>query len=95
MEFLSVLASPYTSQTVPIHRIQRFSPGSQNAATVAGTGAPGTVTLYYPRGVVLDGDGYLFIVDSNNNRIIGSGPDGFRCVAGCVNGSGSGSNQLL
>ena len=77
------------------HRIQRFSQGSRNATTVAGTGAPGTITLLYPRSVVLDGDGYLFIVDSNNNRIIGSGPDGVRCVAGCVNGSGSGSNQLL
>jgi hypothetical protein len=42
---------------------------------------------------VLDADKYLFIVDSGNHRIIGSGPAGFRCVAGCF-GPGSAPNQL-
>ena len=76
------------------NRIQHFTPGQMSANTVAGSGAPGTITLLYPRSVTLDGSGYLFIVDTNNHRIIGSGPDGFRCVAGCTNASGSASNQL-
>ena len=36
-----------------------------------------------PTGVFVDGDGYLFIVDTSNNRIIGSGLYGFRCIVGC------------
>jgi DNA-binding beta-propeller fold protein YncE len=75
-------------------RIQRFQSGQLNAITVAGTGASGTITLFLPTSVVLDADGYLFIVDSYNFRIIGSGPAGFRCVAGCSGASGSASNQL-
>ena len=31
---------------------------------------------------------YLFIVDSNNNRIVGQGPHGFRCLIGCDGSSG-------
>jgi hypothetical protein len=75
-------------------RIQRFQSGQLNAITVAGAGAPGTITLACPTSVVLDADGYLFIVDHGNSRIIGSGPAGFRCVAGCSGASGSASNQL-
>ena len=59
------------------NRIQRFYYGQRNASTVAGNGASGTITLLYPTDIVLNGDGYLFIVDSGNHRIIGSGPDGF------------------
>ena len=77
------------------HRIQRFSAGQSQGTTVAGNGVSGTITLLYPKDVVLDGNGYVFIVDTDHHRIIGSGADGFRCVAGCINGSGSGSNQLM
>ena len=76
------------------HRIQRFSAGQSQGITVAGSGVSGTINLLTPRDVVLDGNGYLFIVDTGQHRIIGSGPDGFRCVAGCMNGNGSSSNQL-
>ena len=76
------------------HRIQRFTAGQINAITVAGNGTSGTITLRSPRDVTLDGAGYLFIVDTDNHRIIASGPDGFRCVAGCMNSSGAASNQL-
>ena len=76
------------------HRVQRFSYGRTNGTTVAGNGTSGTITLNSPRDVALDGDGYLFIVDTDNHRIVGSGPDGFRCVAGCSNTTGSASNQL-
>ena len=76
-------------------RIQRFSSGQADATTIAGDGAPSTIILSSPMDVTLDGDGYLFIADTNNHRIIGSGPYGFRCVAGCTNSSGSDSNQLM
>jgi DNA-binding beta-propeller fold protein YncE len=74
------------------HRIQLFQSGQPNGTTVAGT--LGTIMLYYPTSVVLDADGYLFIVDNDNFRIIGSGPAGFRCVAGCSGTRGSASYQL-
>jgi sugar lactone lactonase YvrE len=91
--FVHVNFSLYVADTNH-HRIQRFDPGRTNATTVAGTGATGTVILLYPNGVVLDGDGYLFIVDTGHNCIIGSGPAGFRCLAGCSNGPGFAPNQL-
>ena len=76
------------------NRIQRFSSGQMNATTIAGFGAPSTISLSCPIHVILDGDGYAFIIDSSNNGIIGSGPDGFRCVVGCTGVSGSAFNQL-
>jgi DNA-binding beta-propeller fold protein YncE len=75
------------------HRIQMFSPERALGTTVAGTGAPGTISLNQPSDVKLDADGYLFIVDSENHRIVGSGPGGFRCIVGCGSG-GSGIEQL-
>ena len=74
-------------------RVQLFRSGEMNGTTVAGSAASGTITLSCPTGVVLDGDGYLFIVEHNNHRIVGSGPGGFRVVAG-GNGYGGASNQL-
>jgi hypothetical protein len=76
-------------------RIQLFQSGQLNATTKAGNGATGTITLNCPTGIVLDADNYLFIVDSNNHRIIGSGPNGFRCIVGCSNSNGSSSTQLF
>ncbi|CAF4342654.1 unnamed protein product, partial [Adineta steineri] len=35
-----------------------------------------------------------FIADYFNNRIVGSGPNGFRCLVGCSTVAGSASNQL-
>jgi len=75
-------------------RIQMFPLGESNAITLVGNGAPGTITLYCPNGVILDANGYLFIADTFNNRIIGSGPYGFRCLFGCTTTAGSASNQL-
>jgi len=69
-------------------RIQLFNFGITTGITVAGDAAIGTISLDCPIGVMLDGDKYLFIVDNNYNRIVGSGPNGFRCLVGC---SGSGS----
>ena len=71
------------------HRIQLFRLNQLNAITVAGNGTSGTITLNRPTGIVLDADDYLFITDSNNHRIVGSGPNGFRCLVGCSGSSGS------
>jgi sugar lactone lactonase YvrE len=76
------------------NRIQLFQSGQLNATTIAGNGAPETIMLNNPTDVVLDADGYIFIVDSKNYRIVGSGPNGFRCIVGCSGASGSLSNQL-
>ena len=76
------------------HRVQRFQFGQLNGTTVVGSGAPGTFTLGCPDGIAFDGNGYLFITDWNNGLIVGSGPDGFRCVAGCAGATGASSNQL-
>jgi hypothetical protein len=75
------------------NRIQYFRSGQLNGTTKAGNGATNTITLLSPTGLTLDMDKYLFIADSGNHRIIGSGPTGFRCVAGCF-GQGSAPNQL-
>ena len=42
----------------------------------------------------MDGNGYLFIADKENHRIVGSGPNEFRCLIGCTE-SGSANNQLI
>ena len=76
------------------HRIQLFKFHKLNGTTVAGNGLSGSIFLAYPSGVILDADGYLFIVDLGNNRIIGSGPIGFRCIVGCSKLSGSSASQL-
>ena len=74
-------------------RIQLFSADRVVGRTVSIDGSTGPWTLNTPSSVILDGDGYLFISDSNNHRILGSGPDGFRCIIGCE-GIGSTSNKL-
>jgi hypothetical protein len=70
-------------------RIQQFMLGQSNGTTVAGGGTSGNISLNNPTGVVLDGDGYLFITDSNNGRIVGESSNGFRCLIGCSGSSGS------
>ncbi|CAF1188087.1 unnamed protein product [Adineta ricciae] len=77
-----------------LSRINRFRNGEVNGTAIVGSMVPGTFSLSSPMGVVLDVDGYLFIVDQGNNRIVGSGPLGFRCIVGCSGSSGSALNQL-
>ena len=76
------------------NRVQRFALDQLNGTTVAGVGASGTIDLHWPTDVILDGDDFLFIADHYNDRIIGSGPAGFRCIAGCSGGSGATPYQL-
>ena len=76
-------------------RVQLFQSGQSNGITVAGSASPDpTISLSCPSGVVLGSDKYLFIVDYHNSRIVGSGPNSFRCLVGCY-GEGSESNQLI
>ena len=76
------------------NRIQFFQFDQLNATTVAGNGAPGTISLNSPDTITLDADGYMFIADTANNRIVGSGPAGFRCIVGCTEQNGVSSSQL-
>ena len=76
------------------NRIQLFQSSQLNAITVAGSGAPGTIVLNGPTAVILDADNYLFISDSNNHRIVRSGPFGSQCLLGCTGVAGAASNQL-
>jgi DNA-binding beta-propeller fold protein YncE len=73
------------------NRIQFFVAGQVSGTTVAGNGV--SISLSGPTGITLDADGYLFIVNCGHSRIVGSGPNGFRCLVGC-SGSGAASNQL-
>jgi hypothetical protein len=75
-------------------RVQKFSFGQLIGTTVVGATAPGTISLYGPSALVMDADGYLFISDTWNHRLVGSGPYGFRCIAAC-SGAGSSSSALI
>ena len=77
------------------NRVQLFQPGQTNGNTLAGNGSSGSIALSCPIAVTLDFRGYLYILDHNNHRIVGSGRDGFRCLMGCTDTSGSASDQLL
>ncbi|CAF4041376.1 unnamed protein product, partial [Adineta steineri] len=75
-------------------RVQLFQLGEFSGTTVAGSESFNpTIELWCPNGIVLDAEKYLFIVDYNNHRIVGSSLNGFRCLVGCY-GEGSQSNQL-
>jgi tripartite motif-containing protein 71 len=76
-------------------RVQLFKMGDSSGITVAGRESSSrTITLSCPTGILSDAYAYLFIVDSNNHRIVQSGPNGFHCVIGCY-GSGYQSPQLF
>ena len=77
------------------NRVQLFSLGQLSGTAVAGNGASGTIAMSCPAAVSLDADGYLFIVDQNNHRVVGAGPTGYRCIVGCAGQNGSASFQLL
>jgi len=76
-------------------RVQLFRSGQINATTIVGSGSNSTMTVDCPEGITLDADGNLFIVSSNQHRVITVGPRGNgRCVVGCTGSSGSAANQL-
>jgi hypothetical protein len=76
------------------HRVQLFQSGESVGMTAAGYTSPNpTITLNHPTGIILDAQKYLFIVDTWNNRIVGSSLNGFRCLVGC-DGQGEQSHQM-
>lgn len=76
------------------NRVQLFRLDETNGQTVAGSPVSNPITLDCPTAVVLDADKYLFVADSSNHRIVGSGPNGFRCLVGCPRSPGSNADQL-
>ncbi|CAF1467981.1 unnamed protein product [Adineta ricciae] len=76
------------------NRVQRFTADQFHGITVAGFGAQVHFILNRPTNIVLDADGYLFIVESQSHRIVRSIPNGFRCLVGCSSKSGTSSSQL-
>ncbi|CAF4129567.1 unnamed protein product, partial [Adineta steineri] len=87
--FVDINLNLYVADTAN-SRIQKFASGQLNGTTIA----TGAITLYYPTSVTFDADGYMFISDNGNHRLIGSGPNGFRCIAACSGLHGSSSSQL-
>ena len=76
------------------NRIQLFQSGESTGITVAGVGSANpTIHLIGPIAIILDAEKYLFILEEENHRIVGSSSNGFRCLIGCY-GTGSKSNQL-
>ncbi|CAF1454689.1 unnamed protein product [Adineta ricciae] len=66
------------------NRIQLFEFGELKGKTVAGADSYEiTILLFTPTSVALDYEKFLYITDLGNDRIIGSGPNGFRCLLGC------------
>lgn len=76
------------------HRIQLFQSGQMNGTTLAGNEIPQCLTLNFPTDVVLDPDGYLYIGDAHNGRVIRSGYDRWQCVIGCSGNTDSLLNEL-
>ena len=77
------------------NRIQLFPNGQLMGITMAGNGAPETISLSQPTDVILDANEYLYIVEYNNHRVVASGPNGFRCIIACTGFSGTAANQLF
>lgn len=61
------------------NRIQQFASGQTSGVTVN----TGSIILNNPTDIAFDKDGYLYIVDSGNHRIIGSDSTGFQCIFAC------------
>ncbi|CAF3231159.1 unnamed protein product [Rotaria sp. Silwood2] len=82
------------------HRVQMWPAGATNGTTIAGiTNTPGSglLRLKSPMQIIVDNNGYYYIADSGNNRIVkwtSNYAAGGTCIAGCTGSVGNASNQL-
>lgn len=76
------------------NRIQMFRWGQINGSTIISNETHNRISLSCPTGIVVDGNGFLFITEFNNHRIIGSNSNGYRCIAACNGRAGSTPYQL-
>ena len=72
-------------------RVQLFQPDQRNGTTIVDNT---TIALNCPGSVVLDADGYLYIVDGRHHRIVAGGPNGYQCIIGCSGRLGSTASDL-
>lgn len=75
------------------HRIQFFEFDRLDGITITEPTSKSNINVHYPTSVFLDGDGYLFIVDNGNHRIMTLRSNGFLCIIGCSGIPGSTSSQ--
>ncbi|CAF1195852.1 unnamed protein product [Adineta ricciae] len=73
------------------NRIQKFHLGSFEGETIISNQ---TFPLNCPNGITLDDQGFVFVVNSSNNRILGQNPNGFHCFIGCEQSVEPNPNQL-
>ncbi|CAF0890170.1 unnamed protein product [Rotaria sp. Silwood1] len=81
------------------HRIQRWKFNACSGITVAGRAGQAGTALYllqYPTSVVVDINGYMYICDKNNNRVLRWTPDAClgECISGCTMTTGTRADQL-
>jgi len=76
------------------HRIVKFAQGQSQGTIIVGTGASGTPSLYYPNAITVDVNNYIFLTDTYNMRLLGSGPYGYRCLFGCDQVADAAANHL-
>ncbi|CAK9188964.1 unnamed protein product [Sphagnum troendelagicum] len=81
------------------NRIQKWISGAPNGTTVAGNSngnnGDSSSLLHNPTGIDFDSNGYMYIADSNNNRVQRYPPNSTNgtTVAG-IGGNGTANNQL-
>jgi hypothetical protein len=75
-------------------RVMMFRPNQLVGQTVAGNGIPNGLQLLLPTDVIMDGDGYLYIAENRNHRIVRTKNGDYVCLVGCSGRSGSAAHEL-
>jgi streptogramin lyase len=96
--FVNDAKTLYVADTLN-HRIQKWIYGALSGVTVAGTNGTsgGSLTqLCYPESLRVDTNGYIYIVDRGNNRIVRWAPNATSgiCVVACTGVQGAQPNNL-
>ena len=69
------------------HRTQFFRKGQISGETVAGHGVPNDLQLDYSTDIGIDFNNYIYLTDSEYQRVIRSRNGQYRCLLGCTNKS--------